>query len=126
MNKPIITKREVGMRFERHAENFLNKEGFVTLCRNFCIQGAEIDLIMHHQEQRLLIFVEVRARRTNTFYSAIESIDERKCKRIATAADAFLAKYLDLDFKNHQLRFDVITFEAGKINWYPNAFDLNE
>jgi putative endonuclease len=116
-----FNKTSAGDRFEAHAQRFLEDKGFTLLQAQFDIQIAEIDLIMSQPEQKLLIFVEVRARRSKNFGGALVSISPQKCRKIIQAADFFLQQYPQ--FSAYEARFDVITFEAGKLQWHPNAFD---
>lgn len=92
------------------------------MARNYHCKGGEIDLIM--QQQRALVFVEVRFRKSAAFGSAAASVTRSKQQKIITAAQHFLMDNSKL--ANLPCRFDVVAITAGQIEWIENAFTLNE
>jgi putative endonuclease len=80
-----------GIEAENRAAKFLVSQGIEIIDRNFRVKGGEIDIV--GQEAEMLLFVEVRWRRSAAFGGAIESIHSKKIKRMQHAATVFLQRY---------------------------------
>lgn len=119
----------IGTRMEVVAAQHLRAAGLEILERNFKSRFGEIDLIA--REGNVLVFVEVRFRRSNRFGGAGLSVDWRKQRKLHATASNYL-QYRRLDCP---CRFDVIAIERGdaasatgpeafnlKIDWIKNAF----
>ena len=80
--------------------------------------GGEIDLVMRDRTGTL-VFVEVRKRSSRAFGGAAASVSQVKQRRIIFAARHYLMRLA------HQppCRFDVVSLEAGAIEWLRGAFD---
>jgi len=107
---------------EDFAYDFLVKKGFVPVERNYRSGKGEIDIIM--REGELLVFIEVKLRKTDQFGPPECSITIRKQRQIKRTALAYLT---EKNIRNVQCRFDVIGItqnkETGmKINHIENAF----
>ena len=97
---------------ESLAEKFLQEKGLIILARNFHTREGEVDLVC--QEGDLIVFVEVKARRSQKFGSAIEAVDERKLQKVVAAGETWLVK----NFRHHaEWRMDVVAIQNGKIEW---------
>ena len=57
--KTLATKKEIGLKGENHAANYLISLGYVLLERNWRFSHAEIDIIAKDGE--ILVFVEVKS-----------------------------------------------------------------
>ena len=80
---------------------------------------GEIDIVA--RRRRLLVFAEVKAR--SNLDEAAESVDERQRRRIAAAAELWLAANPDNRILN--IRFDAILVAPGKIPLHiPAAFEI--
>jgi putative endonuclease len=99
------------------AADYFQKLGFEIIARNHHEGHLEIDLIVRNSEQ--LIFVEVKSSSTAKFGHPAEWVDKRKRERLIRAAQSYLQKN---DFTGLDLRFDVVTFVAGQMEHYPDAF----
>jgi putative endonuclease len=108
-----------GQRYEDTACEYLEARGLHCIARNVRYRFGEIDLVMRDDEE-MLIFVEVRARRGSRFGGALGSIDAHKQARVQLAARTFLLRYRN---RPPRCRFDVVVFEGGDIEWVRNAFD---
>ena len=107
----------VGISAESRAAAFLLAKGFRILARRWRSPRGEIDIIA--RRRRLLVFAEVKARAS--FDEAAESINERQRRRIAAAAEAWLAANPDEMIRD--IRFDAILVATGKIPRHiPAAF----
>ncbi|MGH8549110.1 MAG: YraN family protein [Methylococcales bacterium] len=114
--------KERGGEAESIALEFLKQQGMRLIARNYHCTNGEIDLIM--EESGTLVFVEVRFRKTSTFGSALESIDNRKKSRIIRCA----SHYLSTQKISKPSRFDVVALSPNHqrldIDWIPDAFQI--
>jgi putative endonuclease len=107
-----------GARAEEQAARFLAGRGLKILVRNYRCRGGEIDLVC--RDGATLVFVEVRLRTHPGFGSAAASITPAKQRRIALAANHYLAgKPLPA------CRFDAVLLDGASIDWIRNAFDAS-
>ena len=83
-----MNTREVGGLGERIAESFLVLKGFVVVRRNVVYAGREIDLLV--RKGMLLVAVEVKLRRGESFGRAVEAVDQRKLARVRQALEGVL------------------------------------
>ena len=118
------TTREIGNKGEDAACEWLLKNGFTVLERNFTIRGGELDIIA--QENDYLVFVEVKTRKSGSMVSGAEAVDRKKQTCIVKAAAQYI--YTHPEQAELQPRFDVaeILTEQGvprKIRYTRNAFD---
>ncbi|MEE9396471.1 MAG: YraN family protein [Methylococcales bacterium] len=120
MNKGQGNSIATGKAAEDLALTFLIDKGLKLVERNYRSRGGEIDLIMEDNE--MLIFVEVRYRKTNTHGSALESITLKKQAKLITCA----SHYLTQKRINKPTRFDAIAVSPERdtlsIEWVPDAF----
>ena len=84
-----MNTRELGGLGERIAESFLALKGLVVVRRNIVYAGREIDLLA--RKGTLLVAVEVKLRRGESFGRAVEAIDQRKLARVRQALEGVLA-----------------------------------
>ncbi len=109
-----------GISAESRAAAYLVAKGFRILARRWKSPVGEIDIVA--RRRHLLVFVEVKAR--NTIDEAAESLQARQQRRIAAAAEAWLAAYPDASIQD--LRFDAVLVAPGKLPRHiPAAFDAN-
>ena len=76
-----------------------------------------------------LAFVEVRTRTPSSFVGACLTVDHRKQRKLAAAAQMFLAKHRQ--FRDHTCRFDVVGVNRSRdgditIDWLRDAFRPGE
>jgi putative endonuclease len=107
----------LGISAESRAAMWLIAHGFRILSRRWKSPLGEIDIVA--ARRHLLIFVEVKARAT--LEAAAESVTERQQRRIAAAAEAWLAAFPQPAIRD--MRFDVILVAPGKLPRHiPAAF----
>lgn len=94
---------DFGKKAEELAANFLLKNGYKILARNFRYQKAEIDIIA--EKDNLIIICEVKARSTDVFNLPQEAVNKKKIKLLVSAADYYLQEFNVLD----EIRFDIIS-----------------
>ncbi|AZA55708.1 MULTISPECIES: YraN family protein [Chryseobacterium] len=94
---------DFGKKAEDLAADFLLKNGYKILIRNFRYQKAEIDIIA--EKDNLIIICEVKARSTDVFNLPQESVNKKKIKLLVSAADYYLQEFKVLK----EVRFDIIS-----------------
>jgi putative endonuclease len=110
----------VGISAESRAAAFLIAKGFRILARRWRSPLGEIDIVA--RRRHLLVFAEVKARAS--LAEAAESVDERQRRRIAAAAEIWLAANPDKAI--FDVRFDAILVAPGKIPRHiPAAFEAS-
>ena len=100
---------EFGQISEDRAAAYLMARGYVIRHRNWRLGHKEIDIIA--QKNGVVVFIEVKARKSNQYGEAVEAVTEQKMHNLITAANAYVCKQrIDLP-----TRFDIIgiTGEPG-------------
>lgn len=115
------TARRRGQRAELLARDFLEAQGLTTRAMNYACRSGEIDVIMEHGA--VLVFVEVRYRRSVRFGTPKETIDRLKRRRLVKAGE----HYLHTSARTmRSCRFDVVTLtgdlQKPEIEWICDAF----
>jgi len=119
------TTGALGDRAEQQAFLYLRNEGLRPVARNFRCRGGEIDLIM--LDQRCLVFIEVRYRRSTRFTEPGLTVDNRKQRKLIRTAALFTAN--NRAYATHVMRFDVVAVEGNDppaIKWTRDAFRPND
>lgn len=107
-----------GVEAEAQAAALLEAQGFSILVRRLRTPRGEIDLIA--RREALLVFVEVKAR--GSLDMAAHSLPVRQQRRIAGAAEIFLAD--NPAYANFDMRLDVILVAPGvPPRHLPGAFE---
>ncbi|WP_042720338.1 YraN family protein [Flavobacterium sp. B17] len=94
---------DLGKKAEELAAEFLLKNGYKILARNFRFQKAEIDIISEKDD--FIIVCEVKARSTDVFNLPQESVNKKKIKLLVSAADHYLKEFNI----TKEVRFDIIS-----------------
>ena len=115
---------DLGISAEKAAAVFLKDKGYKILSTNYRTRLGEIDIVA--KEKDTLVFVEVKARRSDRFGLPQEAVTARKQRQISKAALSFLKENNLLDKK---ARFDVVSLVCGDFQTGPelikNAFELD-
>ena len=103
---------------ESLAAAFLERQGLKILERNYRCRFGEIDLVA--RSGGVLVFVEVRARKSEAFGDAAGSITAAKRRRLVDAARHFLARRR----VERACRFDVVLVRGSeqRVEWITDAF----
>lgn len=109
--------KRFGVAGEDAATAYLVALGYRILTRNLRGPGGEIDIVARDGET--MVFIEVKARRSYRFGSALGAVDTRKRARIRSVA----ADYLQFVAPEARARFDVLTFEGTAPRLHRNAFE---
>ncbi|WP_310632876.1 MULTISPECIES: YraN family protein [unclassified Paraburkholderia] len=119
-------RRETGARFEQHALVYLQRQRLVLVARNVHCRGGELDLVMRDRDGTL-VFVEVRARARRSYGGAAASVGWHKRQRLLLAARDYLAARAQAqEAMPSACRFDVVTFEGGRLTWLRDAFRADD
>lgn len=94
---------DFGKKAEDLAAEYLLKNDYKILARNFRFQKAEIDIIAEKED--LIVIVEVKARSTDAFMLPQEAVTKAKIKSIVSAANHYLEEFN----KHNEVRFDIIS-----------------
>lgn len=115
----MTRKREIGDFGEEITSNYLEKNGYRILDRNYSKPFGEIDIIAIKGD--MISFVEVKTRKSDDFAYAAEAVDFYKQERIKRASQAFLMERKLTDFL---ISFDIseVYLDTRKINYIENAF----
>ena len=116
---------EYGRSGEDVAAEYLERQGYLILDRNWYFDHKELDIVA--QKDECLIIVEVKTRRRNTYGRPEEAVTPRKIGRLVLAANAYVqSHYIDMP-----VRFDVIAIShlgegpREKVEHYQDAFRPN-
>ena len=102
---------------EELATNFLKKQKYKILGRNYRNSIGEIDIIA--KDKKVVVFVEVKARSSDEFGLPCEAVDYRKQQKIHSVASIFLK---EKKLEDCEIRFDVIEVLDGEINHIKDCF----
>lgn len=106
-------KKEFGNTGEDIATEYLEKQGYIILERNFYCKQGEIDIIAKDKNE--VVFVEVKSRSDVEYGLPSEAVTKQKIKHLCRTARYFLYKN---KMFNKFIRFDVveILIKSGKFN----------
>ncbi len=106
---PYITPKEIGIHGERVAEKHLVDLGYRILDRNWRWRKGELDLVAEHREE--VVFVEVKARRSQTYGLPEESITHAKREKLIQTAYAYLSR---ANRRDVHWRIDVVAIDMDR------------
>lgn len=100
-----------GWRGEAAVRTWLEQRGFVFVAQHYRTHYGEIDLIM--RDGKVLVFVEVKTRRSRSFGTPEEAVSQRKLERLWNAAEL----YLQRRGLTGPVRMDLVTLERRSGRW---------
>jgi putative endonuclease len=112
----VNRRTRLGRDGEYAAVRLLEDAGYDVLARNVRLPGGEIDVIARDRD--VIVFVEVKARSSRRFGSALGAVDARKRRTLRALA----ADWLQIAAPGARARFDVVTVEDGGIRLHRGAF----
>jgi putative endonuclease len=116
-------RQRYGLKSEALAAHHLQACGYAILERNYRTQHGEIDIIA--KDKGVIVFVEVKARKTGSFGNPKGAVTEDKQRKISMAALQYLKSTGQLAAS---ARFDVVALHppdgCERIEVVKNAFDL--
>lgn len=102
---------------ETRAAEFLKKQKYKIIAKNYRCRQGEIDIIA--RDKKTIVFVEVKARESSEFGQPSEYVTKGKTDKIKKAALFYLHEN-GLD--DADARFDVVEILGDEINLIKNAF----
>ncbi len=123
LRKSLSSTRNTGTYGERVAVAHLQAKGYNIIARNYRRRFGEIDIIAWHHG--VLVFIEVKTRKTQTSGTPWEAVDRRKQRQISRVALDYLTRNR---LEEHPVRFDVVAVFVGRdrqprIQVLENAFE---
>lgn len=115
---------KTGNAAESFACEFLKKQGYQILDRNYTDRYGEIDIVA--EKDGYIIFAEVKARKTGSLVGAKEAVTPEKQLKIIKASVKFLQNF----DRELQPRYDVIAVELAQgrvcsVRHIKSAFDAD-
>jgi len=110
----------LGKRGENISVEFLKKQGYKIMERNYRCFLGEIDIVA--KDKNILCFVEVKTRETKEYGLPEEAIDWRKQKKLTKVALTYLK---EKKIYKQDLRFDVVSVYPNHIELIKDAFIVN-
>ena len=99
-------RHRLGRWGEKLAANFLRRNGYKILYRNFRARhGGEVDLVCRDRDQNILAFVEVKTRTSDAWERPADAVTPEKEALICRGARAWLHM---LDRPDVAFRFDIV------------------
>ncbi|AMC11426.1 hypothetical protein Lupro_09190 [Lutibacter profundi] len=102
---------ELGKKGEELAVQFLQKNNYKILDRNWRFKKAEVDIIA--QKDAVLAIVEVKTRSSDYFGNPQDFVNQKKIKLLVEAVNEYVISK-DL---NIEVRFDIISILKNKNNF---------
>ena len=102
------SKKKIGTIGEDVAIQFLVKNGYEILTRNYYYNHGEIDVVA--KDGTVLVFVEVKTRRSKIFGAPEEAVTPKKQELIRRTAEGYV---LEKGITDSECRFDVVAVELS-------------
>ena len=119
----VNQRQKFGKESESMAARHLKKNGYKILEQNYRTKLGEIDIIA--KDRDTLVFVEVKAKRSDRFGHPKEAVTLKKQRKISQVALIYLSA---TNQRNAKARFDVVailaTEDSTSIEIVKNAFEL--
>lgn len=107
----MATHNELGEKGEQLAVEYLQKEGYVILERNWRFKKAEVDIIAMKGE--VLAVMEVKTRSTSYFGNPQDFVNQKKIQLLVEAINEYvISKDLDVE-----VRFDIVAIIKNNQNF---------
>jgi len=117
-----MDKRLTGILGEKLACKYYQDNGYEIKSVNYKTRFGEIDIVV--SKKNLIVFSEVKTRKSNSMYSAKEAVTSSKQKKIKDSALIFIDEH---NLTESDIRFDVVEVynrdTNPKINVIENAFE---
>ena len=125
-----MKKSELGLRGERLAAEYLAKNGFNVIERNWRSGHLETDMICEDDGHLLFVEVKTRTPASNRYGRPSAAVDRRKAERLIACAEAYIREKGLAENLNKRVRLDVIEVyidkEDVRINHIKNAIFKQE
>lgn len=111
-----MNKRDIGKVNEDRAADYLIKKGYKVVAQNYRNRYGEVDIIA--EDNNTTIFVEVKYRTGSIYGTGEESIDAKKCRKIAKVAQHYICAVNT----GNSIRFDAVIFNDNEVSHIENFF----
>ena len=114
--------RQIGDEKEAFVCEWLEKQGYRIVERNFRCRSGEVDIVA--RENRYLVFIEVKYRKGAECGDPSEAVDYRKQQTISRVASFYLLRHGYTE--STPVRFDVVSVSGTDkvgVMLYRNAFE---
>lgn len=95
----------IGHEGENRAVDYLIRNGYEILCRNFRCREGEVDIIAKDKKVNEIVFIEVKTRTTLKFGMPHEAVNQIKQKHICEVSNYYIYKN---NLEYYKTRFDII------------------
>ena len=102
---------QLGIKGEQLAVDFLLKNGYDIIERNYRFDKAEVDIIA--QKENILAIIEVKTRSTVDFGNPQDFVKPKQIQRLVKAVD----EYVTVNELDVEVRFDIIAIVKEKNNF---------
>lgn len=118
----LSPSQKVGHQGEEQARQHLQAGGLIIVSRNLYARTGEIDLVA--MDGSILVFIEVRQRRSSRYGGAAASVNLHKQRRIIRTAQYFLPRLVQryCGGVTPACRFDVVSLGPDGLDWIKDAF----
>ena len=118
-----MNKKIKGVFGEDLATNYLIKNKYKIVARNYSCALGEIDIVA--LDKKTLVFIEVKTRTSQVFGLPRESVNKPKQRHIVKTAQYFRQEY---DVFSLEMRFDVIEIYApeGTMTVAPDIYHMED
>lgn len=100
--------QRLGNAAEELAAKWLHAKGYRILDRHYTCRYGEIDIVA--EKNRILVFVEVRARRPSKFGDVLQSMSQQKQHRLAAAIE---------EYRNHHPEYEALEYQCDLLSVDP-------
>ena len=104
---------------EMLALHFLENNGYTVIERNFNMRAGELDIIAEDCDE--LVIIEVKYRSKDYCGKAEEAERRKKINNLVKTARYYIYKHPE--YKDFNVRFDVLAINGDRIELIKNAFD---
>lgn len=111
----MLNNKEKGNLGEEIACSYIESLGYKILSNNYRTKRGEIDIIAYYNN--ILIFIEVKLRKSLKYGTPIEAIDFKKANTIRLVAQEYIRIK---NLYDYPVRFDVV-----EVFLYDNSFKVN-
>ena len=118
------TPKPLGARGEKAAARYLKRKGYIIVGRSKRDRIGELDLVAVDGE--IVVFVEVKTRRSHDAGHPAEAVDAKKQKQLTRVALSYLRRH---DLLENSARFDIVAVtwpnddKPPTIEHFQNAFE---
>ena len=118
----LTPEAALGRKGEDYAHRYLRRAGFTILARNYRPGGGEAEVDIVARDGDIVVFVDVKSRRSSEFGAPDRAIDTTKQRNITRAARSYATK---AGIPWNQVRFDTVSVvftEPPSIIHHQDAF----